>query len=70
VDFLLWSFNPRAREGRDFSDSKAFRDAVVSIHAPGKGATLTFGASAGFDDVSIHAPGKGATSSDVMYISV
>ena len=32
-------FNPRAREGRDVLDMDLFQDAVVSIHAPARGAT-------------------------------
>ena len=33
------SFNPRAREGRDAAGSKQIKDAIVSIHAPARGAT-------------------------------
>ena len=35
------SFNPRAREGRDFSSRNVRSDTSVSIHAPVKGATPT-----------------------------
>ena len=34
---------------------------VVSIHAPGRGATLVVLDSIGYLNVSIHAPGRGAT---------
>jgi len=35
----MTSFNPRAREGRDFADSKRQEQSQVSIHAPARGAT-------------------------------
>jgi len=54
-------FNPRAREGRDAEGADALLLVVVSIHAPGKGATPNLAIANGFYPVSIHAPGKGAT---------
>ncbi len=56
------SFNPRAREGRDLNaGAKATDEAVVSIHAPARGATDSH-INTGFGFlVSIHAPARGAT---------
>ena len=55
------SFNSRTREGGDTNGFGARLTRMVSIHAPGRGATC-------FDrygerpvSVSIHAPGRGAT---------
>ena len=55
-------FNPRPREGGD-RHRGAMRIAVVSIHAPARGATSSASDNtrrAGCN-VSIHAPAKGAT---------
>ncbi len=54
-------FDPRPREGGDHSGSWIWPSSVVSIHAPGKGATLAVFARRAVTTVSIHAPGKGAT---------
>ena len=55
------SFNPRAREGRDIPTRTTLATALVSIHAPVKGATRCRAHSICFAGVSIHAPVKGAT---------
>ena len=34
-----FGFNPRAREGRDFTDGRHLLGSGVSTHAPAKGAT-------------------------------
>ena len=39
---------------------------LVSIHAPGRGATPTLGAVLLDDVVSIHAPGRGATKAGIL----
>ena len=54
-------FNPRAREGRDLDVLEDLHDAIVSIHAPVKGATRVAVRRDKRIDVSIHAPVKGAT---------
>ena len=56
------SFNPRAREGRDLPRAGHVAVfALVSIHAPVKGATRYVRHVPGAGQVSIHAPVKGAT---------
>ena len=61
--FRFFSFNPRAREGRDpMCDILAALNTNVSIHAPVKGATKTIILGKNAYNVSIHAPVKGATS--------
>ena len=57
------SFNPRAREGRDYlRAAKDMMTFIVSIHAPVKGATIMSLISVFVTlSVSIHAPVKGAT---------
>ena len=58
----LQYFNPRTREGCDFSGRpSAGRGADISIHAPVKGATLSFVRVNLYTIISIHAPVKGAT---------
>jgi len=58
----LMCFNPRAREGRDNGASpQRAMVALVSIHAPVKGATHEGGLYCYNTIVSIHAPVKGAT---------
>ena len=59
--WLLASFNPRAREGRDTRLQPGERAKGVSIHAPARGATLTVLKRHGKMIVSIHAPARGAT---------
>ena len=56
-------FNSRAREGRDFCQSRASSPKVtVSIHAPARGATFFDNAQhVARKTVSIHAPARGAT---------
>ena len=55
-------FNPRAREGRDRGE--LFHELLggVSIHAPARGATMTWRLrEVVTEGVSIHAPARGAT---------
>ena len=54
-------FNPRPREGGDLTALAYLNDAVVSIHAPVKGATPGLVIRLAAVAVSIHAPVKGAT---------
>ena len=59
---LYGCFNSRTREGCDLTNLCAFATTyVVSIHAPGRGATGSLGSNRRVRDVSIHAPGRGAT---------
>ena len=54
-------FNPRSREGSDPLSLSISAAAIISIHAPAKGATFkSFHAVSPFL-ISIHAPAKGAT---------
>ena len=55
-------FNPRARMGRDETDSGSSKQPEVSIHAPVWGATIFVGIDFMSEHVSIHAPVWGATS--------
>ena len=56
------SFNPRAREGRDFLQVHLQIHLIkVSIHAPARGATMGFHPFFNQLGVSIHAPARGAT---------
>ena len=59
----MLSFNPRAREGRDYRlYGLDYCDAGVSTHAPAKGATLYITCLyKRLAVVSTHAPAKGAT---------
>ena len=60
-------FNPRSREGSDWSDPMShIGEVLISIHAPVKGATKLFGFELGGHGISIHAPVKGATPSTVI----
>ena len=54
-------FNPRAHAGRDKKALTDFRKAIVSIHAPTRGATAVVCRQRISLDVSIHAPTRGAT---------
>ena len=56
-----WSFNPRAREGRDIKAVILGALVKVSIHAPARGATFLIKNILSFLKVSIHAPARGAT---------
>ena len=56
-----FSFNPRAREGRDFYTIQQRTASYVSIHAPARGATKNIHNPFIFYAVSIHAPARGAT---------
>jgi len=58
-----WSFNPRARAGRDQTLQARLDEAVVvSIHAPVRGATIANRTCSPSElKVSIHAPVRGAT---------
>ena len=60
IVFLI-RFNPGARAGRDGMETKSKPVRGVSLHAPARGATLTFGTAPAIIDVSIHAPARGAT---------
>ena len=55
------NFNPRSREGSDFTDKTSLSKLQISIHAPVKGATNCQGLSGYAVSISIHAPVKGAT---------
>ena len=58
----LLCFNPRARAGRDMTAPMMTpRAALVSIHAPARGATAVTLGCIRVDIVSIHAPARGAT---------
>ena len=61
--FILESFNPRARVGRDAESLGGVeQEIMVSIHAPAWGATFVAVGAAGLSTVvSIHAPAWGAT---------
>ena len=55
-------FNSRTREGCDNAKPFTFWEvSIVSIHAPGRGATIYYDFYRRQDYVSIHAPGRGAT---------
>ena len=64
LSFIIPRFNPRAREGRDFSADFQGALGYVSIHAPARGATLDRALMPGHAAVSIHAPARGATWQD------
>ena len=66
---FLFSFNPRARMGRDsrFLIGKSWLKRV-SIHAPAWGATVMFLDFWNLKCVSIHAPAWGATLKHDVYI--
>ena len=57
----VFSFNPRARVGRDIEQAEFRRGHGVSIHAPVRGATAATSGIENFPTVSIHAPARGAT---------
>ena len=57
----MQSFNSRTREGCDLVRVFSVDASVVSIHAPGRGATVLSSEVSQADKVSIHAPGRGAT---------
>ena len=57
----LLSFNPRTHEGCDEHNRKNWHKHHVSIHAPTRGATITFFCDWSYKVVSIHAPTMGAT---------
>ena len=59
--YVLRCFNPRSREGSDIAGVPASDSAIVSIHAPAKGATFHKQRFGPGNHVSIHAPAKGAT---------
>ena len=54
-------FNPRSREGSDKLCPSDALSAIISIHAPAKGATGRIRGDPLFPSISIHAPAKGAT---------
>ena len=54
-------FNSRTREGCDGAAGAVGSYGLVSIHAPGRGATRLRGLIILTAVVSIHAPGRGAT---------
>ena len=61
ISYFYFSFNPRAREGRDAIEPRTQNLPRVSIHAPARGATANRGNRVRFHYVSIHAPARGAT---------
>ena len=61
ADAVRLDFNPRPREGSDSSDACSFKSAVISIHAPARGATDSLRAAVITAYISIHAPARGAT---------
>ena len=63
---LIACFNSRTREGCDGSRLLQERRRVVSIHAPGRGATCRATHECRRRSVSIHAPGRGATGNENM----
>ena len=54
-------FNPRSREGSDPEQNYLCWMPMISIHAPARGATLSFDRCYSQNDISIHAPARGAT---------
>ena len=60
-------FNPRARAGRDVSQSLAQSGDAVSIHAPARGATPQTSVDVHPWRVSIHAPARGATAGRTLH---
>ena len=54
-------FNPRSREGSDEESVYSYHVSRISIHAPAKGATLSYAHDSIVSRISIHAPAKGAT---------
>ena len=59
-----FDFNPRSREGSDYSQDNDPLQPEISIHAPVKGATMTEDDAKAMVTISIHAPVKGATAAD------
>ena len=57
-------FNPRSREGSDDKRARYRAIALISIHAPAKGATALHFVLRHMIHISIHAPAKGATLRD------
>ena len=58
---IHYYFNPRSREGSDFSKLINFVNLSISIHAPARGATEKRTALENTLHISIHAPARGAT---------
>ena len=56
-----YNFNPRSREGSDFTTSIGIPNRSISIHAPAKGATAGKWGNNPARKISIHATAKGAT---------
>ena len=54
-------FNPRSREGSDFSAANMYVCKRISIHAPARGATRQRDRARKQQPISIHAPARGAT---------
>ena len=54
-------FNPRSRKGSDSGLSVADAIALISIHAPARGATDLDASGDNANAISIHAPARGAT---------
>ncbi len=54
-------FNPRSREGSDYSGGKNTSGIRISIHAPARGATMLLPFIQLRHAISIHAPARGAT---------
>ena len=58
----MWKyFNPRSREGSDSIDWEGRVLAIISIHAPARGATSMSTSKSSTISISIHAPARGAT---------
>ena len=58
---LYKCFNPRTHTGCDYRNAIENGASEVSIHAPTRGATISFNWNIGLIMVSIHAPTRGAT---------
>ncbi len=57
------NFNSRPSARGDIKSTNEWKDALISIHAPPRGATGSISESIGLASISIHAPPRGATSS-------
>ena len=61
---IFRNFNPRSREGSDFGSACLIIGINISIHAPARGATISFLSVLSTQAlISIHAPARGATKS-------
>ena len=62
IDNMIVHFNPRSHKGSDIIYYICAAYAVISIHAPTRGATYYFSDDGMSEKISIHAPTRGATS--------